>query len=225
MTLTAPLQNHLEMLNQHERCRPLLGIAIVIALHLIVLYALIASRVIPAVPPRPESTITFIPEPTPLVRPVVEATNSDIAVSNTIRNVHIVAVPLPDIAIAVPVEQVPSVTSNPVAKSALPDNSNATSTVPDVTSVPTTVGVACPNWKTASANIPYPLQARRAGLEGEVTVQFTVGTDGSIINPTIVNSSNRVFNNVSLNAIRQFRCAAQSQPVQVETAISFKLAN
>jgi protein TonB len=69
------------------------------------------------------------------------------------------------------------------------------------------------------------VQARREGLQGDVTIRFTVTATGQIKDPQVVSSSNRVFNNVSLNAIRQFNCVGQGQDVVVEVPFSFKLTD
>ncbi len=90
------------------------------------------------------------------------------------------------------------------------------------------VGVACPTASKVlreELNARYPMQARREGLSGEVVVRFVVSAKGEIRDPAIVSSSNRVFNSVSLSAVRQFTCIGQGVDVTVEVPISFKLVD
>jgi periplasmic protein TonB len=87
------------------------------------------------------------------------------------------------------------------------------------------VGVACPNSQSIRENMRYPLQAQRAGLQGEVEVEFTVSAAGVISGESIVSSTNRAFNSAALLATRQFKCVGQGQDVKVKVPYSFKLAD
>lgn len=52
----------------------------------------------------------------------------------------------------------------------------------------------------------YPPRARRAGIEGVVTVEFTIADDGSVKDPRIVSAEPpRVFERAVLRAIRRWR--------------------
>lgn len=90
---------------------------------------------------------------------------------------------------------------------------------------PIHVGVACPNSQKIRTEIGYPTQARRDGLEGNVLIEFTVSADGSIKDIDIKNSTDRVFNNVSINAVKQFKCNAQGRDVRVTVPFAFKLVD
>jgi periplasmic protein TonB len=87
------------------------------------------------------------------------------------------------------------------------------------------VGVACPNSQDVRREVKYPPQARKDGLEGEVLIEFTVAASGEIKDIDIKSSSNRVFNNVSISSVRQFKCNAQGRDVRVQVPFSFKLAD
>ncbi|MFY9327610.1 MAG: TonB family protein [Georgfuchsia sp.] len=87
------------------------------------------------------------------------------------------------------------------------------------------VSVACPNWQRIGTEISYPVQARLDEIEGNVLIEFTVAVDGSIKDIDIKSSSNRVFNNVSINAVKQLKCNAQDREVQVTVPFTFKLVN
>jgi periplasmic protein TonB len=87
------------------------------------------------------------------------------------------------------------------------------------------VGVACPNSKEVREAAKYPPQARKDGLQGEVEVEFTVGTNGEIKDINVVSSSNRVFNSAAISSVRQFKCNAQGSDVKVRVPYSFKLSD
>ena len=96
---------------------------------------------------------------------------------------------------------------------------------PPPVAAPIQVAVACPNSQKIRNDIDYPAQARRNEIEGNVLIEFTVATDGSIKDIDIKSSSDRVFNNVSINAVKQFKCNAQDRDVRVTVPFAFKLIN
>jgi protein TonB len=52
----------------------------------------------------------------------------------------------------------------------------------------------------------YPIQARQKGIEGWVDVQFTVGTDGSVRNPFVVDAQPKsVFDTAALQAVKGWK--------------------
>lgn len=55
----------------------------------------------------------------------------------------------------------------------------------------------------------YPVRATTLGLEGYVIVQFDVGSDGSVHNISIVESTHRVFEKAAINAAKKFRFKAR----------------
>ncbi len=77
----------------------------------------------------------------------------------------------------------------------------------------------------------YPRQAQRRGIEGRVTIQFVIRTDGSVANPVVVQAEpSDVFNDAALEAIEQWKfkqkivngVAVEQRTVQT---LSFKLTN
>jgi len=55
-------------------------------------------------------------------------------------------------------------------------------------------------------NPEYPMRARQRGVEGWVTIQFTISKAGTVINPVVVASQPRkVFNRSALQAIRKWK--------------------
>jgi protein TonB len=51
----------------------------------------------------------------------------------------------------------------------------------------------------------YPELARKARLEGRVFLQAVITTDGSVREVTVLRSSNPLFNDVAVEAVRQWR--------------------
>jgi protein TonB len=77
----------------------------------------------------------------------------------------------------------------------------------------------------------YPIQARRAGIEGTVTVGFTITKDGSVKNAKIVKAKpRRVFNRAVLRAVRGWRFKpkvidGEAVEWRAQKQIVFKLEN
>lgn len=71
----------------------------------------------------------------------------------------------------------------------------------------------------------FPPEALRAGQSGEVQVEFTVGTDGSVSNARVVRASDRVFEREALNAVRRWRFQPVGAPVTTRRTIGFNPGN
>ncbi|MGQ4660775.1 TonB family protein [Lysobacter sp. F6437] len=68
----------------------------------------------------------------------------------------------------------------------------------------------------------YPREALRAGQSGEVLVEYTVGTDGSVTSARVVRSNpGRVFDRAALDAVQNWRFQPISEPVTTRRAIGF----
>ena len=64
----------------------------------------------------------------------------------------------------------------------------------------------------------YPTIARLSRIPGNVTVQAVIGRDGNVEDAEIVSSSNRLFDEAALEAVRQWRYAPamlNGRPVRV----------
>ena len=85
--------------------------------------------------------------------------------------------------------------------------------------------VVCPNYRQIIGSMAYPREARLEGIEGEVNIEFTVASNGSVRDVVIKSSSNRVFNRESLRAISGLSCQGQGRDIRVVAPISFKLTN
>jgi TonB family protein len=88
----------------------------------------------------------------------------------------------------------------------------------------TNVAVACPNVRAIAGEIAYPSRAQKEGVySGEVVIQFTLGANGEVVNPTVIKSSNRVFNNAALDGARLLKCVGGGKDTVVQWPIGFKV--
>ncbi len=51
----------------------------------------------------------------------------------------------------------------------------------------------------------YPFEAKRTGREGTVTVEFTVDEGGVVLDPRVVSSTDRIFDEATLRAVGKWR--------------------
>ena len=130
-------------------------------------------------------------------------------------------VPPPEVQISSPVVQAVISNPTPIAPPVYAPPKPVVAAPP----APPSVGTACPNSQQIRTEIKYPAAARKDGIQGEVLVEFTVATNGEIKDVDVKSSSNRVFNSVSVNAVRQFKCNAQARDVRVQVPFSFKLTD
>ncbi|MBN8213599.1 MAG: energy transducer TonB [Xanthomonadales bacterium] len=69
----------------------------------------------------------------------------------------------------------------------------------------------------------YPLEAQRAGISGEVLVEFTVATDGSVSAARVVRGNPpRTFDREALSAVKRWRFQPVASPVTTRRTIGFK---
>jgi protein TonB len=68
----------------------------------------------------------------------------------------------------------------------------------------------------------YPTDALRAGTSGEVLVEITVGTDGSVTSSRVLRATPaRVFDREALNAVKRWKFEPVSAPVTTRRTLSF----
>jgi protein TonB len=67
----------------------------------------------------------------------------------------------------------------------------------------------------------YPPEARREGLNGEVLVEFVVDESGSVVNPRVVRSTHRVFEEASLRAVAKWKFEPGRRDARV---VAFRMA-
>ena len=82
---------------------------------------------------------------------------------------------------------------------------------------------ASASLKVVSSPSPrYPPEALRAGTAGEVLVEITVGTDGSVTNARVVRASPpRVFDREALNAVRRWKFEPIDAPTTTRRTLAF----
>lgn len=82
---------------------------------------------------------------------------------------------------------------------------------------------ASTSLKVVSSPSPrYPPEALRAGTAGEVLVEITVGTDGSVTNARVVRASPpRVFDREALNAVRRWKFEPIDAPTTTRRTLAF----
>lgn len=80
-----------------------------------------------------------------------------------------------------------------------------------------------PTLRPISTPAPrYPPEALRAGTAGEVIIELTVGTDGSVTNSHIVSAKPaRVFDREALNAVKRWKFEPVPSPVTTRRTLAF----
>src|SRR5882672_489164 len=211
---------------QHQRnpARHLVGVGGVILLHILIIYALItglARKVVEVVkgpidvkvieevikkPPPPPEVIPPPPKmqaPPPPFVPPPEVVIAQPPPAPTITAVTPEAPPAPQAPVITKAPEAPPAPAPPTVRSAQ---------------------VACPNYREVMQSIVYPREALLDNIEGEVVIEFTVATNGSIRDAVIKSSSNRIFNRTSLNVVQsRLQCQGQPQDIRVQAPISFKI--
>ncbi len=70
--------------------------------------------------------------------------------------------------------------------------------------------------------VEYPEFARRAGIEGQVVVQFVVDERGNVVDPVVLRSPNDLLSEAALKAVRESKFTPGQQrgrPVKVRFAV------
>jgi protein TonB len=193
------------------------GITVVIILHVVVGYALVSGLA--------RKAIEVIKQPmtTKVIEEQKKPPPPDTPPPPPPKLVQIIPtfVPPPEVQISSPVVQAVISNPTPIAPPVYAPPKPVVAAPP----APPSVGTACPNSQQIRTEIKYPAAARKDGIQGEVLVEFTVATNGEIKDVDVKSSSNRVFNSVSVNAVRQFKCNAQARDVRVQVPFSFKLTD
>ena len=83
--------------------------------------------------------------------------------------------------------------------------------------------VAAPTLRPVSTPAPrYPAEALRSGTSGEVLVEITVGTDGSVVSARVLRAtSGRTFDREALNAVKRWRFEPVNAPVTTRRTLVF----
>ncbi|MEX3557592.1 MAG: energy transducer TonB [Burkholderia sp.] len=196
--------------SRKQSVRRCAGIAIVL-LHVVLIYALLnglATKVVQVIQQPIETRIIEpVKPPPPLPMPVVK---------------------LPPPKFAPPPFVPPPELQTPVVHQTTPMVS-APVTVPPPVAAPAPkpvshkVGVVCPNSDQIRGSILYPQGAQENNITGDVLIEFTVDANGKITNERVAQSADFELDRAALNAVRQFKCVGQGQPVRVQVPFSFNL--
>ena len=82
---------------------------------------------------------------------------------------------------------------------------------------------AAPSLRAVSTPAPrYPADALRSGTSGEVLVELTIGTDGSVTDARVLRATPaRTFDREALNAVRRWKFEPISSPTTTRRTLAF----
>jgi len=88
---------------------------------------------------------------------------------------------------------------------------------------PTAAAAAAATLRPISTPAPrYPPEALRAGTSGEVLVEITVGTDGSVTSSRVLRANPaRIFDREALNATKRWKFEPVAAPITTRRTLSF----
>ncbi|MGQ7933684.1 energy transducer TonB [Paraburkholderia sp. D1E] len=194
------------------------GIAVVIVLHIVLVYALLnglATKVVQVIQhPIETRIIEPVKPPPPPPLPVVQLPPPKFAPPPP------PFVPPPEVN--VPTPQQPTITHQaaPVVAQPAPPPAPPTPSRP----VSAQVDVACPNSDQVRSSVVYPKQAQENNVTGDVLIEFVVDPQGHITDEHVAKSSeDSSLDRAAFNAVKKFSCVSQGQPVRVQVPFSFNL--
>jgi periplasmic protein TonB len=197
------------------------GIAAVLLLHIVLIYALLnglATKVVQVIqhpietkiiepvkppPPPPLPTVQlpppkFAPPPPPFVPPPEVNVPTPPQPTITHQAAPVVAQPAPP-----PAPPAPPTPAKPVSAQ---------------------VDVACPNSDQIRSTVVYPKEAQENNVTGDVLIEFVVDPQGHITDEHVAKSSDdSSLDRAAFNAVKKFSCVSQGQPVRVQVPFSFNL--
>ncbi len=197
------------------------GIAAVLLLHIVLIYALLnglATKVVQVIqhpietkiiepvkppPPPPLPTVQlpppkFAPPPPPFVPPPEVNVPTPPQPTITHQAAPVVAQPAPP-----PAPPAPPTPAKPVSVQ---------------------VDVACPNSDQIRSTVVYPKEAQENNVTGDVLIEFVVDPQGHITDEHVAKSSDdSSLDRAAFNAVKKFSCVSQGQPVRVQVPFSFNL--
>jgi len=204
--------------NQQNPVRRYGGIAAVLLLHVVLIYALLnglATKVVHVIQhPIETKIIEPVKPPPPPPMPPVQLPPPKFAPPPP------PFVPPPEVPVQAPPQatithQAAPVVATPAAPPAPPAPAKKPSTE---------VGVVCPNSDQVRSSIKYPKDALENNVTGDVVIEFVVDPQGHITNERVSQSSNdSSLDRAAFNAVKLFSCVSQGQPVAVSVPFSFTL--
>lgn len=205
---------------QQNPARRFSGIAVVIVLHVVLVYALLnglATKVVHVIQhPIETKIIEPVKPPPPPPLPTVQMPPPKFAPPPP------PFVPPPEVSVQAPPQQTIAHQTTPV------QSAPAVPVVP-MASVPvkapsTAVGIVCPNSDEIRGSMVYPKEAQENGDTGEVLIEFTVDPEGHITGERVAKSSDHDgLDTAAFKAVKRFNCISQGQAVRVQVPFSFNL--
>jgi periplasmic protein TonB len=197
------------------------GIAAVLLLHIVLIYALLnglATKVVQVIQhPIETKIIEPVKPPPPPPLPTVQLPPPKFAPPPP------PFVPPPEVNVPTPPQQ-PTITHQAAPVVATPAPPPAPPAPPAAKPVSTQVDVACPNSDQVRASVKYPQEAQENNITGDVLIEFVVDPQGHITNEHVAKSSeDSSLDRAAFNAVKQFSCVSQGQPVRVQVPFSFNL--
>ncbi len=208
---------------QADPRRHVIGIAIVVLFHVLIVYVLVtglAKKVIDVVrAPIETKVIEEIKKPPPPPEVVLPPPPKLEAPPPPF-------IPPPEIQIATP-PPAPTITATtptpppaPVTIAPAPPVVAAPAAPP----APVRVGVVCPNVTSVLGDSSFPAEARRKNIEkGEATLEWTVTASGEIKDVKTISATNPIFARNSAQLISAYKCVGQGRDVVVRQVFGYKL--
>ncbi|HLX01535.1 MAG TPA: energy transducer TonB [Trinickia sp.] len=195
------------------------GIAVVIVLHIVLVYALLnglATKVVQVIQhPIETKIIEPVKPPPPPPLPTVQLPPPKFAPPPP------PFVPPPEVQVQAPPQQTITHQSAPVQSA--PVVAPPVQAPPAPKPVSTAVGVVCPNSDQVRASVKYPKEAQENNITGDVLIEFVVDPQGHITNERVAQSADSDLDRAAFNAVKQFNCISQGQAVRVQVPFSFNL--
>ncbi len=201
---------------QRQPGKHVTGITVVVVLHIVLGYALVSGLA--------RKVVDVIKQPleTKIIEEVKKPPPPDTPPPPPPKMVQVMPtfVPPPEVQVQTPVAPPPIAATTSVAP---PVYAPPVPQAPPSTG-PVNAAVACANVRAVQAEIKYPPQALKDGLQGSVVLGFVLSAGGEIKDVEIKSSSNRIFNSAASSAARRLKCAAQGRDVALSWEVTFNLA-
>ncbi len=196
------------------------GIAVVLLLHVVLIYALLnglATKVVQVIQhPIETKIIEPVKPPPPPPMPTVQLPPPKFAPPPP------PFVPPPEVNVPTPPQATITHQSAPVV--AQPATPPAPVAPAPVKAPSTEVGVVCPNSDQIRSSVVYPKEAQENNVTGDVLIEFVVDPQGHITDEHVAKSSeDSSLDRAAFNAVKKFSCVSQGQPVRVQVPFTFSL--
>ena len=196
------------------------GIAVVIVLHIVLVYALLnglATKVVQVIQhPIETKIIEPVKPPPPPPLPPVQLPPPKFAPPPP------PFVPPPEVNVPTPPQ--PTITHQAAPVVAQPAPPPAPPAPAPSKPVSAEVDVACPNSDQVRSQVVYPKEAQENNVTGDVLIEFVVDPQGHITDERVAKSSeDSSLDRAAFNAVKKFSCVSQGQPVRVQVPFTFNL--